>query len=209
MIARTVLATEAGAEVMHNGGNAVDAAVAAALTLGVVDCNNSGLGGGCLILIRSEDGRITAVDGREMGPRPRRRACSSAMARRSPGASQTGPLAVGALVLLAYQLAIVGRGTMKLEQLLRPGIERAANGFPIGRQLASAIADTASDLRKFPGAGIFLHPDGSPLREGERLVQPDLARTYRQIAEDGVAWFYRGPVRATSSAIGWRTTAGC
>ena len=62
------LATEAGVEVFRDGGNAVDAAVAAALTLGVVDGNNSGLGGGCLILIRCGDGRLTAIDGREMAP---------------------------------------------------------------------------------------------------------------------------------------------
>ncbi len=82
---------------------------------------------------------------------------------------------------------------MKLAQLLEPGVEKAANGFAIRRSLASAIAREASDLRKFPGAkAIFLHADGSPLKEGERLVQTDLAHTYRQIAADGPEWFYRG-----------------
>src|SRR5882672_10765760 len=60
------IATDAGLAVFHEGGNAVDAAVTAALTLGVVDNENSGIGGGCLILIRSADGKFTAIDGREM-----------------------------------------------------------------------------------------------------------------------------------------------
>src|SRR5215470_11964895 len=62
------IATDAGLAVFHDGGNAVDAAVTAALTLGVVDGENSGIGGGCLILIRTADGKFTAIDGREMAP---------------------------------------------------------------------------------------------------------------------------------------------
>src|SRR6187399_85368 len=62
------IATDAAVAVFHEGGNAVDAAVTAALTLGVVDGENSGIGGGCLILIRTADGKFTAIDGREMAP---------------------------------------------------------------------------------------------------------------------------------------------
>jgi len=202
------LATEAAAEVFHEGGNAVDAAVAAAFTLGVVDCNNSGIGGGCLILIRSSDGRITAIDGREMAPA----AATKDMFVRDgvviPDASQTGPLAVGVPgALAAYKLAIERCGTMKLARLLEPGIEKAANGFAIRRSLASAIASQATNLEKFPGAkAIFLHADGSPLKEGEQLVQTDLANTYRQIAENGPDWFYRGKL---GQEVGdWMATHG-
>jgi gamma-glutamyltranspeptidase/glutathione hydrolase len=111
-----------------------------------------------------------------------------------PGASQTGPLAVGVPgALAAYQLAVERCGTMKLARLLEPGTKKAADGFAIRRTLASAIASQASNLRKFAGAkAIFLHADGSPLKKGERLVQTDLANTYRQIAADGPDWFYRG-----------------
>src|SRR5207244_1340376 len=62
------IATDAGLAVFSEGGNAIDAAVTAALTLGVVDGENSGIGGGCLILIRAADGKFTAIDGREMAP---------------------------------------------------------------------------------------------------------------------------------------------
>ena len=111
-----------------------------------------------------------------------------------PGASETGPLAVGVPgALAAYELAIERCGTMKLARLLEPGIDKAAQGFAIRRGLASAIASQAENLRKFPGSkAILLHADGSPLEEGERLVQGDLANTYRQIAAHSPDWFYRG-----------------
>lgn len=189
------LATEAGIGVLRNGGNAVDAAVAAALTLGVVDGNNSGIGGGCLILIRSADGRYTAIDGREMAPSAATKDMFVRDGKAIPRASQTGPLASGVPgALAAYQMAIEKCGTMKLPRLLEPGREHAAEGFAIRRGLAGAIQGTARDLRKFPGsAAIFLHADGSPRKEGEQLVQADLAKTYRAIAEQGTEWFYRGP----------------
>lgn len=189
------LATDAGLEILRDGGNAVDAAVAAALTLGVIDGNNSGIGGGCLILIRSADGRITAIDGREMAPAAATKDMFVRDHHALAVASQTGPLASGVPgALAAYKLAIERCGTKPLARLLQPGIALADNGFEIRRGLASAIASTAADLRRFPGsAAIFLHRDGSPRMEGERLVQIDLAKTYRAIAEHGPDWFYRGP----------------
>lgn len=189
------LATNAGIEVFRDGGNAVDAAVAAALTLGVVDGNNSGIGGGCLILICSADGRLTAIDGREMAPAAATKDMFVRDGKAIPGASQTGPLASGVPgALAAYQLAIEKCGTMKLARLLEPGSEHAAKGFKIRRGLAGAIDGTERSLRKFPGwAAIFLHADGSPRKEGEQLVQSDLANTYRAIAEHGTNWFYHGP----------------
>lgn len=189
------LATEVGIEVLRDGGNAVDAAVAAALTLGVVDGNNSGIGGGCLILIRSADGRLTAIDGREMAPSAATKDMFVRDGKAIPDASQTGPLASGVPgALAAYQLAIEKCGTMKLARLLEPGIQYAAKGFKIRRGLGGAIKGNERNLRKFPGsAAIFLHADGSPRKVGETLVQTDLAHTYREIAERGTDYFYRGP----------------
>jgi gamma-glutamyltranspeptidase/glutathione hydrolase len=189
------LATEAGVEVLREGGNAVDAAVTAALTLGVVDGNNSGIGGGCLILIRSSDGRLTAIDGRETAPMAATKDMFVRDGQPILGASQTGPLAVGVPgALAAYELAVERCGSMRLARLLEPGIEKATDGFSIRGGLASTIASTAADLQKFPGSkAIFLHANGTPRRKGERLVQSDLASTYRKIASDGPSWFYRGP----------------
>jgi gamma-glutamyltranspeptidase/glutathione hydrolase len=190
------LATEAAAEVFRDGGNAVDAAVAAALTLGVVDGNNSGIGGGCLILIRTSDGNFTAIDGRETAPGAAHKDMFVRDGQPLPNASQTGPLAVGTPgALAAYQIAIERCGTKTLAQLLQPGIKLAEDGFQINGSLAGAIRGEANDLRKLAGSrAVLLHADGSPLEEGERLLQRDLANTYRQIAEHGIDWFYRGPL---------------
>src|SRR5689334_10984753 len=86
------IATDAAVAVFHEGGNAVDAAVTAALTLGVVDGENSGIGGGCLILIRTADGKFTAIDGREMAPGAATRDMFVRDGKPMPRASQRGPL---------------------------------------------------------------------------------------------------------------------
>src|SRR4051812_37097370 len=88
-------ATEAGINVLKNGGNAIDAAVAVALTLGVVDGDNSGIGGGCFMLIRLANGKIVALDGREMAPAAARRDMFIRNGAGDTELSQTGALASG------------------------------------------------------------------------------------------------------------------
>src|SRR3954470_4493187 len=106
------IATDAGVDVFRDGGNAIDAAVTAALTLGVVDGENSGIGGGCLILIRSADGKFSAIDGREMAPGAANRDMFVRHGKPMPRASQTGPLASGVPgALAAYQIALERCGT--------------------------------------------------------------------------------------------------
>jgi gamma-glutamyltranspeptidase/glutathione hydrolase len=188
-------ATEAGLDVFREGGNAVDAAIAAALTLGVVDGNNSGIGGGSLILIRSSGGQLTAIDGRETAPAAAHKDMFLRDGKPILEASQTGPLAVGVPgALAAYELALARCGKMKLARLLKPGIQAADDGFIVSPSFARTIRGEADNLRKFAGSrSVLLRPDGSPLQPGDRLVQPDLATTYRQVAELGIDWFYRGP----------------
>jgi gamma-glutamyltranspeptidase/glutathione hydrolase len=190
------IATDAAADVFRDGGNAIDAAVAAALTLGVVDGNNSGIGGGCLILIRTPDGQFTAIDGREMAPAAAHKDMFMRDGKPVPDASQTGPLASGVPgALAAYKIAIERCGSLKMPRLLEPGIKAAEDGFIISRGYAGAIRGEAQHLRKFEGSrAVLLHADGSPLEEGERLIQRDLANTYRQISENGIDWFYHGPL---------------
>src|SRR5438128_1475796 len=89
------LATQAGLDAMARGGNAVDAAVSAALMLGVVDGHNSGIGGGCFVLIREAKGGTLAIDGREMAPAGATRDMFVREAKVIPGASTTGALAIG------------------------------------------------------------------------------------------------------------------
>ena len=189
------LATDAGVAAFEAGGNAIDAAVAAAVTLGVVDNHNSGLGGGCFILIRRADGTLVAIDGREEAPA----AATPDMFLRDgeavPELSQTGALAIGIPgALAAYDLAVSKYGKLPLKELLLPAAQIAEEGFPIDRVYAGKLAAAAKTLDKFAGSrAALLQSDGGAYKEGDVLKQPDLAKSYRAMAEEGTDWFYGGP----------------
>ena len=188
------LAVDAGIAAFRDGGNAVDAAVATALTLGVVDNHNSGLGGGCFVLIRSPDGSLLAIDGREKAPAAATHDMFLRDGKAQPELSTVGPLAVGVPgALAAYALALEKFGERPLAELLLPAAEIAEDGFPIDRIYAGKLKAKAAQLRKFPASrAALLKQDGTACREGEILRQPDLAHSYRQMAEHGPDWFYRG-----------------
>lgn len=188
------LATDAATKAFANGGNAVDAAIAAALMLGVVDGHDSGIGGGCFIVIRAADGTLSAIDGRETAPAKASRDMYVTSGKLDTNASKTGALASGIPgALAAYNLALGKHGRLQLADLLAFAAEVADNGFPIDEVFARKLAAAASDLKKFPdSAAIFLKGDGSLLKAGDRLVQHDLAATYRAIARQGIDWFYNG-----------------
>ena len=189
------LATEAGLRAFDRGGNAVDAAIAAALTLGVVDGFNSGIGGGCFILIRAADGRMVAIDGRECAPLAAHRDMYLRDGVPDTRLSQHGPLAVarpGALA--AYAEAVQELGKCDLKSLLLDAADTAAQGFVISPLYARLIFSEQREFKRWEACRqIFLHADGSPKLAGETLVQADLANTYRQIADHGCDWFYQGP----------------
>ena len=188
------LASQAAANMYRQGGNAIDAAIAAALCLGVVDGHNSGIGGGCLMLIRTQGGAIHAIDGRETAPS----AASADMYVRNgkavPELSQTGALACGVpSQLAALKLAHDKLGVLKWSTLFEPAVDAAENGYAIGPATHNAIASERADLAKFEASrNLLLKPDGSAPKIGETLRQPDLAQTLRQVAKNGTAWFYQG-----------------
>jgi gamma-glutamyltranspeptidase/glutathione hydrolase len=194
------LATDVGVAALSRGGNAVDAAIATALTLGVVDQHNSGLGGGCFILVRRADGKLVAIDGRETAPARATRDMYLRDGKPQPELSQSGPLAVATPgALAAYDLALREHGRLKLADLALPAAEIAERGFPLDKPNASALARLATKLREVNGEDVsLLKSDGSPYAEGETIKQPHLARTYREIASDGPDWFYRGPFAAAA-----------
>jgi gamma-glutamyltranspeptidase/glutathione hydrolase len=202
------LASAAGLAALARGGNAVDATIAAALTLGVVDGHNSGIGGGCLLLARLADGSVVAIDGRETAPALATRDMFIRNGKADPALSRTGALAVGVPgALAAYEYAAARYGKLPLADHLRAAADLAERGFALDRHYAARLAETAKDLARFPEArAVFLRPDGRPRRAGELLRQPDLARTYRAIAEHGVGWFYRGPF--AEATAGWMRAYG-
>jgi gamma-glutamyltranspeptidase/glutathione hydrolase len=188
------IASRAGIDAMRKGGNAVDAAVAAALTLGVVNGYNSGIGGGCFILIRRSNGEVLCIDGRETAPAAASRDMFLRHGKPNPSLSQLGALASGTPgALAAYDLALKSAGKLTLKEHLLAAARIAENGFPIDKHYAAALRDSESDLARFPAtAAVFLKTGGAPYHEGEILRQPDLARTYRAIAKNGPGWFYGG-----------------
>jgi gamma-glutamyltranspeptidase/glutathione hydrolase len=195
-------ATDAAVRAFQRGGNAIDAAVAAALTLGVVDGHNSGLGGGCFMLIRTATGKFVALDGRETAPGRATRDMFVREGKADPKLSQTGALAAGIPGALAvYEHAINQYGRLSLESHLLAAAEIAEKGFSIDHTYANRLGATASELREFEASRkTFLKSDGSPWRAGELLRLPELAGSYRAIAEQGTQWFYKGEfARVTES----------
>ena len=162
------IATDAGVAVFREGGNAVDAAVTAALTLGVVDGENSGIGGGCLILIRTADGKFTAIDGRETAPAAANRDMFVKDGKPMPAASQTGPLASGVPgALAAYKVALERCGTIKLSRRWRQERRLPQRVFEIRATYAAAIRERAApSLRIRRLAGRFLSPGRQTARRG-------------------------------------------
>lgn len=186
------LASQVAKEIIAKGGNAVDAAVAAGLMLGVVDGFNSGIGGGCFLLIRKANGEVIAIDGRETAPAAAARDMFLRDGKAVAALSQTGPLAVGVPgAVAAYDMALHEHGRLGWKDVAEPAARVAEEGFKVTAGYASRIASVADDLRKFPAAAAILLPSGSPLKEGELLQQADLARTYRSLAAQGREAFYR------------------
>ncbi len=188
------IASRAAEAVFISGGNAVDAAIAASLMLGVVDPHNSGIGGGCFALIRQPDGTIHAIDGREQAGAAATPDMYLVDGRPDVSRSQTGPLAsaipgqVAALEMLSQRF-----GQRPWASLVEPSALVAEEGFALGR-LAAVIRANATDLAQFPESKRVLLPGGKIPSATDRLHQPDLAKTLRLIATEGGEAFYRGPI---------------
>ncbi len=193
------LATDAAINAFKRGGNAIDAAVAAAMTLGVVDSHNSGIGGGCFMLIRLADGRFIAMDGRETAGAAASRDMFVHDGKADTQASHTGPLAVATPgAVAAYAAAVEQYGRLPLKGHWRAAAEIAEHGFTVDAGTAARLKSHAPVFARFEGSrAVFLKPDGQPWAEGETWKQPDLARTYRALAEHGTGWFYGGPFART------------
>ncbi len=194
------LATDAAINSFKRGGNAIDAAVAATLTLGVVDSHNSGIGGSCFMLIRLANGRFVAMDGREMAAAAATRDMFVRDGKADTKLSQTGPLAVATPGALAvYATAIERHGRLRLKDHLLAAAEIAEHGYTLDGKGAGRINNLAPVFAQFDGSRtVFLKPDGQPWAEGETFKQPDLARTYRAIARHGTGWFYGGTFARTA-----------
>ncbi len=191
------LATQAGHEVLARGGNAFDAAVAVAAALAVVEPYNSGLGGGGFFLLhRARDGFEVMIDARERAPLAATRDMYlNREGRPVPGLSIDGALAAGipgnpaGLTHLAEKY-----GNLPLKQSLAPAIRLARDGFPVTLQYGKMCLRQHDRLENFPEtARVFFH-NGFIYGAGERLRQPELARTLELLAAKGREGFYGGDI---------------
>jgi gamma-glutamyltranspeptidase / glutathione hydrolase len=189
------LATQAAIDTLKTDGNAVDAAVAAAAVLGVTEPFSSGIGGGGFMVIRTAEGEVTTVDGRETAaaamvptsfwengaPLPFNDARYSGMSVGVPG------------TLATWAEALDEYGTMSLARTLRAGIKAASNGFLVDQTFFDQTNQNLDYFDDVPAtAALYLDPDGTPHDVGSVFRNPDLAATYRRIAREGPKAFYRG-----------------
>jgi gamma-glutamyltranspeptidase/glutathione hydrolase len=196
-------ATQAAIQILREGGNAVDAAVAAAAALGVTEPYVAGIGGGgFMVVYLADQHRVVTIDGRETAP-----AAFQEDAFVDPATGQpipfypqrvTSGMAVGVPGTLAtWAEAAQQFGTMPLSKLLRPATTLASRGFVVDQTFHDQTVMNQPRLDAFTSSrSLFLTPDGQAPPVGSVLKNPDLARTYRLIAQDGPDALYRGPIGA-------------
>ena len=192
------LASEAGAQILREGGDAVDAAVATAYAEAVVNPCCGNLGGGGFLVARLPDGRAVFLDFRETAPAKATRDMFylDAEGKRIPDASLVGWKAAAVPgSALGLDRARERWGRLSRAQVMAPAIRLARDGFVLTRGDTDILHAGTAQLHRDPEvARIFLRPDGSPLQPGDRLVQTDLARTLESLAQQGPDAFYKGRV---------------
>jgi gamma-glutamyltranspeptidase/glutathione hydrolase len=190
----SALASAAGVEVLREGGNAVDAAVAVGFALAVTLPEAGNIGGGGYMVIRMTDGRTAALDYREIAPLAATRNMYVGADGKLTDESVTGYRASGVPGAVAGLAdALKTYGTMPLRRVMEPAIRLATVGFPVDSALARSIASERRRIGMFAGAERFL-PGGAPPAVGSVLAQPELARTLSLIADQGPDAFYKGSI---------------
>lgn len=200
VVAQEKLSAQVGRDVMARGGNAVDAAVATGFAMAVTYPRAGNIGGGGFMVIHLADGnKDVAIDYRETAPHAATRDMFlGADGKPDPAKSRDSALGIGVpgtVAGLSLALKKYGSGKFTLAQLLQPAIVLARDGFIVTDDMADTLPGWHKRLARWPAtAKIFSRADGSSLREGDRLVQTDLATTLEAIAGHGPSGFYEGPV---------------
>jgi gamma-glutamyltranspeptidase/glutathione hydrolase len=184
------LASQAGIAIFQKGGNAVDAAVATAAALNVVEPLMSGIGGDGFIMVYWQDAdRLEISNGTGAAPY-----AATREGYLPGGIPMKGILSVSVPGLVHSWLDTHEKyGTLSLAEVFAPALDLADNGFPVTHYLSKAIASD-NLLCEFPTSRAVLTRDGRPLQPGQLLYQRDLARTLQAIVDGGRDAFYRGPI---------------
>jgi gamma-glutamyltranspeptidase/glutathione hydrolase len=195
IVAAEPAAAEAGREILRAGGSAVDAAIAAQLVLTMVEPQSSGIGGGAYIMV-SDEGGVSAYDGRETAPS----SVTPGMFLDATGEARDfrevryGGLSVGVPGMIAVMaLAHREHGRLDWERLFAPAIRLAEDGFAVPARLADALEQARERFQLLPDMRAqYFHPEGRPFAEGERMMNAELAASYRLLAAEGEDAFYHG-----------------
>ena len=200
VVAQEKLAAQIGAEFLRQGGNAVDAAVATGFAMAVSYPRAGNIGGGGFMVIHSAElHEDVAIDYRETAPNATTRDIFlGADGKPDDNKSRNSALGIGVpgtVAGLALALEKYGSGQFTLAQTLKPAIDLARDGFDVTDDTADTLPDMYRRMARWPNSSkTFSHADGTPLHEGDRLIQGDLAATLSAISEQGPRGFYEGPV---------------
>lgn len=187
-------ASQVGIQILKQGGNSVDAAVAVGFALAVTHPQAGNIGGGGFMVIRMADGITTTFDYREKAPaKSAKNMFLDDKGNYAPEKSQEGYLACGvpgsvAGMLLAHKKF----GTLSRAQVLQPAIELAMKGFRVSAPFARDLNSALKNYGKYPATRIFCSHNGKPYKESDTFIQPDLAKTLKRIAKEGRNGFYKG-----------------
>jgi gamma-glutamyltranspeptidase/glutathione hydrolase len=187
------LSSDAGADAFTAGGNAIDAALATAVSLAVALPDNCALGGDMIALLRDPDGSVTTIN----SSGPAAAAVSAEELRQEHGQAMpiVGAPTVTVPGILAGWEALWAHGAnLPWSDAFAAGIDQARDGVPVAPSVATALIVEEAHLRRDPGLSEIFYPGGQALTVGERLVQPRLAETLEQIRDGGAATLYSGPL---------------
>jgi gamma-glutamyltranspeptidase/glutathione hydrolase len=198
VVAQERRAARIGVEILDRGGNAVDAAVAVGFAMAVTYPRAGNIGGGGFMVIHLADGRDTTIDYRETAPAAATTTMFlDAQGNPDPKKSRDSGLAIGVpgtVAGLALAHEKYGSGKFSLADLIAPAIELAEDGFPVEDDLADSLPRAHKRIARWPSSASVFLPGGTPLGEGDRLIQFDLADTLRAIADNGPRAFYTGRI---------------
>ena len=193
VVSQDDIASQVGAEIMRDGGNAIDAAVATAFALAVTYPTAGNIGGGGFLVYRPTEGDPVAYDFRETAPGRSFPTMFMKSGEYDRVLHHDSHRAVGVPGTVAgLHLAWSEHGSLPWQRLVEPAVALARNGFTVSDALARSLADVLPRMVDYPASVAQYSKQGEPYRAGETFHQPDLARTLARIAEQGPAGFYEG-----------------
>jgi gamma-glutamyltranspeptidase/glutathione hydrolase len=193
VVSANTMASQIGADVLRDGGNAVDAAVATAFALAVVHPTAGNIGGGGFIVFRPASGAPEAYDFREMAPAAASPTMFLKDGKYDSDLHHNSYVSVGVPGTVAgLHLAWTTHGKLPWKRLVDPAVKLARDGFPVSVALARSLAATLPQFQRSAAAVAQFSKKGVPYEAGETLRLPDLARTLQRIADRGAAGFYQG-----------------